>query len=254
MTDQVTPTPEETQVEAPQASEQTQEVEEVQVQEEVREQPIEQENNQHQPEQKQTRAEKRLQQLLRKGKPQNEDQVQSLIDNLPEVQPSEDGTYTPEQFQQLVAQETAKTVQLFRERDSYEQKVNTFISEVEEVGSQIDQDFKDSPDVANQINSILTKVLKASNVRIDENGKEVLVPTLSAKEAYQDIKNALNITETRGKTQATATLAQQVAEGAITPSTQQSEEPSFENMSSAEIFKNPTAVREALEKKLSKAS
>lgn len=253
MTEQVTTTPEESQVETSQVSEQeTPVVENQTLPEEATAQPTEPVEEQQQTPVKPTRAEKRLHQLLEKGKP-NQSSYTELMAQLPEVQPSEDGTITPEQLQQIVAQETAKNIKLHQETQEYAQKVHSFTSEVEEVGNQIDQDFKDNPKVAERINNILTKNLQAANVRIDSNGREYLVPVLSAKEAYQELKDTLSLMATQGTAQATAKMAQQIAEGAVTPSSRQPEEANLTELTAAEIFKNPTAVREALEKKLSRA-
>lgn len=190
-----------------------------------------------------------MHQLLDKGRPAK-DPYLDFMSNLPEVTPSEDGTITPEQLQQMVAQETAKNLRLHQETQEYTQKVESFTSEVEEVGNLIEQDFKENPQLAQKINSMLTRTLSAANVRIDANGREVLVPVLSAKEAYQELKETLNITSQLGTARATAHMAQQIAEGAVTPTNHQESETNFEQLTATEIFKNPTAVREAMEKRL----
>lgn len=253
MTEEVTTTPEMSPVEVSQTPEQETSVVENQTSpEEATAQPTEQVEEQQQAPEKQSRAEKRLHQLLGKRKPSLDPYV-DLMSQMPEVQPGEDGTITQEQLQQMVAQETAKNLKMHQETQEYVASVDSFTSEVESVGTQIDQDFKDNPKVAEKINQILTKTLQAANVRLDANGREVLVPVLSAKQAYQDLKEALGLMSEQGTAKATATLAQQIAEGAVTPSNRQPEETNVTDLSPAEIWKNPTAVREALEKKLRNA-
>lgn len=252
MTDEVKTTPEAQQEETPQVSEQQEPVVENQTTpEEATEQPTESVEEQQQTP-KPTRAERRLQQLLSKNKP-HENAMYDLVDQLPEIQPSEDGTLTQEQLQQLISREAMKVVKMTEEQKQYVNQVQSFTAEVEEVGDQIDQDFKDNPKMAEKINNLLTRTLRAANVRTDAYGREVVVPVLSAKEAYLELKDALNISTTSGKAQATAQMAQQIAEGAITPSSRQPSEENMADLTAAEIFKNPRAVREALEKKLSRA-
>jgi hypothetical protein len=175
---------------------------------------------QHEEKRQPTRAEKRLHQLLDKGKQGGS--FTDLLNAMPEPQPDENGFFTPDQVKQMAAVEAARAIQLDREIQEYRQQTENFVSEIEEVGEQILEDFKDNPKLAESINKMLTDQLQAANLRTDEKGNRFLVPVQKPSQMYAQLKEALKLTAIQGTENANAELAKQIAEGAITPNAGQS--------------------------------
>jgi hypothetical protein len=100
--------------------------------------------------------------------------------------------------------------------------------------------------VIDKVNEMLTTINQKTN--LDQSGK--LTPRIKTSELYQQLRETLNLTKTAGKAEVSAKLAQQIAEGAITPSSIQSEQKDYSNISVEEIWSNPGSVRESLEKRL----
>lgn len=203
-------------------------------------------------ERKPTRAERRLHQLLDKGKP--ESHLAELLNSIPDPQPDENGLYTPEQVRQMAAVEAVRTIQLDREIQEYRAEAEDFVSEIEEVGEQILQDFKDSPELAKRINGILTKQLRAANLRTDERGRQFLVPTQKPRQLYKEIKEALDLTNSQGTERATAELAKQIAEGAVTPTAGRGDNTSSLASLQKDLWKNPGKVAADLAARLPRSS
>lgn len=210
---------------------------------------------QHEEERKPTRAEKRLHTLLNKGKKETqENPFTQLLNAMPEPEPDENGFYSPEQVRQMASIEAARAIQMDRDVQAYKQETETFVSEIEEVGNQILEDFKDNPKLAEKVNSILTKNIRSANVRTDEKGNEVLVPVQRPSQLYAELKEALNLTTTQGTEKATAALAKQVAEGALTPGN--SGRSNDESLTSLQknLWNNPGQVAATLAKRLPRSN
>lgn len=203
---------------------------------------------QHEQVRKPTRAEKRLHKLLKKG--QNKGSFIDMVNSMPEPEPDENGFFTADQVKQMAAREVTKTLQMEREYQEYQAQTEEFVSDIEAVGDQILSDFKDNPELAEEVNQILTEQLQAANLRTDANGRQILVPVQRASQLYAKLKKALNLTEKQGTEKATATLAQQAAEGALTPGNQnQNNNESLQDLEKM-LWSNPAKVRETLQKRL----
>jgi len=202
----------------------------------------------HEEDRRPTRAEKRLHTLLKKG--QNKGSFIDMVNSMPEPQPDENGFFTADQVKQLAAREVAQTLQMEREVHEYQAQTEEFVSDIETVGEQILSDFKDNPELAEEVNQILTEQLQAANLRTDANGNQILVPVQRASQLYAKLKKALNLTEKQGTEKATATLAKQAAEGALTPGNQtQNNNESLQDLEKM-LWSNPAKVRETLQKRL----
>lgn len=207
-----------------------------------------QNKEQHKP----TRYERRLQQVYEKGKQENP--LAKLLNSMPEPQPDENGFYSPEQVRQMAAVEAARAIQLDRDVQEYRQETDNFVSEIEEVGEEILNDFKDNPQLAERVNKILTKQLKSANVRIDQQGREFLVPTQKPRQLYKEIKEALDLTNSQGTEQATAELAKQIAEGAVAPTAGRGGSTSTLASLKKDIWNNPGKVAADLAARLPRSS
>jgi len=209
---------------------------------------------QHEEENKPTRAEKRLQQLLSKKKEPQENPFTKLLNSMPEPEPDENGYFTVDQVKQLVASETARAIELNQEVAAYRENTEEFVSDIEDVGEQILKDFKDNPELAGEINSLLTQQIMAANIRTDQRGNQILVPVQKASQLYTQIKKALNLTEKQGTEKVTAALVKQASEGAITPGNAgKNGEESLSSLKK-QLWNNPGKVRQTLEKRLSRTN
>lgn len=253
MSDELTPTAEVQPQETSQVSEEAPVVEDQTPVEEATEQPEPASESQQQPP-RPTRAEKRLSQLLERNRQQPaRDSFSEYANSLPAVAPSEDGSITQDQLQQLIAQETAKNLSLAREMDTYHATVNEFTNEVESVGTQLDTDFKDNPKLAEKLNGILTEMIEKANVRYNSQGQQVLVPSIKPSAIYGQLKEALQLAQGMGTEKANANLAQQIADSAVTPSTRQTQELDASTLTPEQIWANPRAARDSMRSKLTVA-
>lgn len=201
---------------------------------------------------KPTRSEKRIKDLARKlaeAKKTNEPHYGYEWPS-PQLTPSEDGTLTPEQLDQYVAAKANQIVEMRLAADGqqreYQQQVESYLADMETTALSIEQDFKDSPELAAKVNELLTDINKRTN--LDDSGK--LVPRIKTSELYKQLKDALTLTRQTGKVETEAKLAQQIAEGAITPSTKEVQKTDYSKLSTQDIWKNPSEVRQALRAKL----
>lgn len=254
MTDEVVTTPEVQPEDTPQVSEQAAPVSEDQPQEVEATEPTLTEDEGQEQAPKQTRAEKRLHQLLERAKQPERDPYEDYLQSMPDVSPAEDGTITPEQLQQLVAKETAKNVALAREMDRYHTTVTEFTSEVAQVGEQLEKEFGDNKPLATKLNDMLSTMIEKANVRYDTKGQKVLVPSISPSQLYSQLKDALTLAQAQGQEKTTATMAKQLAEGAVTPSIREKQEIDASSVTSEQLWKDPGSVRKALEAKLQVAT
>lgn len=208
---------------------------------------------QNEEERKPSRAERRLHQLLEKGK-KDESPLSDLLASMPDPEPDEYGYYTPQQVKQMAATEAIRAIELERGIQSYKQNTETFISEIEEVGEQILEDFKENPKLAETVNKILSSQLQAANLRTDERGRQFLVPIQKPSQLYKEIKEALEMTSSAGTERATAALARQVAESAITPGATHSSNGETLSDLKKQLWENPGKVAKILESRLPRSN
>lgn len=212
-------------------------------------------NEEAPPVSKPTRSEKRIKDLAQKlAQAKNPEPDYGYDWGQANITPSEDGTITPEQLEQYVTAKANQIVEtrlgLAQEQSKYQQEVENYLSDMERTAQQIEDDFKDNPQVIEKVNEMLTTINQKTN--LDSSGK--LTPRIKTSDLYQQLRDTLNLTRTAGKQEVSVKLAQQIAEGAITPSSIQPEHKDYSNLSAHDIWSNPSAVRESLEKRLKVAS
>jgi len=191
-------------------------------------------------EQKSTRAERRVQQLLDKlkDKPQVQDlplqQQQDLVDEN-EIDP------TAVKFvDQRVQQATQQSVKQIRAELAYENAVDNHASDIEKSLEGLDP----------KIERLAVKQYQAMNYQINPfTGQEVFIPTAKFSEVVKSIQADLEDITASRVAEAGTNLARQAQESAVQPSGNTSERFSI-NDARKDIWRNPGKVAKELESRL----
>lgn len=212
----------------------------------------------------QTRSQRRIQDLVAKLKEQDqEDKSQAqtqAVSQSPwskQKDPFEDlpDELTPDQLKQLITSEAYKIANMVnaqtQQQQQYERQVNEHVSDMETTAEQISKDFADDPNAAKQVEELLVQLNENANVETDQYGNRRLVPRIKTSEIYNNLKKALKRERVNGQAEVTASMAKKIANQSSTPGSKgQTSEPSLDELRQ-EMVKNPSAVRKALEQRLS---
>lgn len=138
-------------------------------------------------------------------------------------------------------------VMQWKQQEAFKASVHDFASDAEKTAQAIQDEFRDSPEIAEHLTESLASMVQKFNV--DQNGQ--FVPRYKASELLQELKKPLEVARVRGQAQASATLAIQADEGALRPgsSSQKNTSASIEELRK-EMKKNPGKVARELEARL----
>ena len=185
---------------------------------------------------KPTRSEKRVHQLLNKLKDKGEPQSNDVFgQNMPpwwnNTQPLDPNReYTLEELNAIQEQKSAqKAYTATQIAIAQERQRNQFISNVEKYQSELEEVAKSPEFSSKDFDSRFTELYNSINM--DETGN--FKPKKSPKEIYQILKGTAEMGANRGMMEASKSMAQTIANAAVTPTASRAEDP---NAKSRELF------------------
>lgn len=224
-----------------------------------------------------TRGEKRIRDLARKVKEASSGSKPAdgaNIDTPPRTTPSPEqhpsplpwlteapnilndkGEVDPDKFSQEVTQQAKKiaedtvreTLSKKERGETYRRSVSAWADDMEKTARETPELNPESPEYNPDLDSALQDLIVQTNFTADG----VLVPTVAASELFGKLKKALDRAKESGTKAASASLAQQISEEAVSPGngSPAKAKPSLVELRKG-MNKNPQAVADALERSL----